>query len=149
VNAQSPSVENPFAGQGSVLLDIGGDIGALVVTMPDGMAGTEVEIRLVGTEDAGSHDRDHQHPHDHGHPHDHDHNHPRGHHRGHHGDHHPDHLVHVAVVERPVADGRVPSLVFPELVAGGYELFEKGDGQHVVLQARISGGQVTSLAWPT
>jgi hypothetical protein len=141
VNAQSPSVENPFAGQGSVLLDIGGDIGALVVTMPDGMAGTEVEIRLVGTEDAGSHDHDHQHPHDHGHH--------RGLHGDHHGGHHQDHLVHVAVVERPVADGRVPSLVFPELVAGGYELFEKGDGQHVVLQARISGGQVTSLAWPT
>ena len=26
--------ENPHAGQGSVLLDIGGDVGALVVTMP-------------------------------------------------------------------------------------------------------------------
>ena len=26
--------ENPYAGQGAVLLDIGGDIGALVVEMP-------------------------------------------------------------------------------------------------------------------
>lgn len=37
--------ENPFAGQGSVLLDIGGDVGALVVTMPEGLEGREVEIR--------------------------------------------------------------------------------------------------------
>ncbi len=28
------AVENPFAGQGSVLLDIGDDVGAVVVAMP-------------------------------------------------------------------------------------------------------------------
>ena len=38
-------VENPFAGQGSVLLDIGGEVGALVVTMPAAMVDVEVEIR--------------------------------------------------------------------------------------------------------
>jgi len=37
--------ENPWAGSGSVLLDIGGDVGALVVTMPEGLEGREVEIR--------------------------------------------------------------------------------------------------------
>ena len=37
--------ENPFAGQGAVLLDIGGDVGALVVSMPDELVGLEVEIR--------------------------------------------------------------------------------------------------------
>ena len=36
--------ENPHAGQGSVLLDIGGDIGALVVVAPEWMLGHEVEI---------------------------------------------------------------------------------------------------------
>ncbi|MEP9365686.1 hypothetical protein ABLE68_22145 [Nocardioides sp. CN2-186] len=36
--------ENPHAGQGSVLLDIGGDIGALVVMTPEWMLGHEVEI---------------------------------------------------------------------------------------------------------
>ena len=41
-------VENPFAGQGSVLLDIGGEVGALVVTMPAAMVDVEVEIRPVG-----------------------------------------------------------------------------------------------------
>ena len=46
--------ENPHAGQGMVMLDIGGDVGALVVTMPDSMVGQEVEIRPQGS-------RDHQH----------------------------------------------------------------------------------------
>ena len=50
------SPENPFAGQGAVLLDIGGDVGAVVVTMPAELLGTEVEIRPVGKEvEAGSH----------------------------------------------------------------------------------------------
>ena len=44
----TPQVENPYAGQGAVLLDIGGDVGALVVTMPASMVGVEVEIRPLG-----------------------------------------------------------------------------------------------------
>ncbi|HVD90213.1 MAG TPA: hypothetical protein VNB91_15070 [Jatrophihabitantaceae bacterium] len=39
--------ENPHAGQGPVVLDIGGDIGALVIAMPEAMAGVEIEIRSV------------------------------------------------------------------------------------------------------
>jgi hydrogenase large subunit len=54
--------ENPHAGQGSVLLDIGGDVGALVVSMPPAMVGAEIEIAPVG----GSHEHDHDHGHDHG-----------------------------------------------------------------------------------
>ncbi len=46
--------ENPHAGQGSVLLDIGGDIGALVVTMPAAMLGEEVEV-VTGLEPTGLH----------------------------------------------------------------------------------------------
>ena len=38
------ALENPYAGQGSVLLDIGGDVGALVVTMPAAMEGVEIEL---------------------------------------------------------------------------------------------------------
>jgi hypothetical protein len=53
------------------------------------------------------------------------------------------------VVNRPVGGGRhIPSLVFPELMAGSYDLFEKGDGGHVVLRAEVAGGEVTSLTWP-
>ncbi|WP_151083701.1 hypothetical protein [Nocardioides cynanchi] len=132
------SVENPFAGQGAVLLDIGGDVGALVVTMPDRMLGTEVEIRPVGSKAAHGHAHSHGQAHGHGHGHSHDHDHGSG-----------EHLAHVAVVNRPVGgDAHVPSLVFPELVTGRYELFEKGDGEHVVLEAEVTGGEVTTLAWP-
>ena len=59
--------ENPHAGQGSVLLDIGGDVGALVVTVPPAMVGVEIEIARLG---GGEH---HDHPHEHGHDHGHDH----------------------------------------------------------------------------
>ena len=39
--------DNSHAGQGPVVLDIGGDIGALIVTMPAALAGAEVEARPV------------------------------------------------------------------------------------------------------
>jgi hypothetical protein len=45
MSVMATEVENPFAGQGSVLLDIGDDIGAVVVAMPAEMEGVEVEIR--------------------------------------------------------------------------------------------------------
>ena len=61
------TAENPFAGQGSVLLDIGYDVGALVVTMPAAMVDTEVEIRPVGMV---AHHAHVGHAHEHGHGHD-------------------------------------------------------------------------------
>ncbi len=116
--------ENPHAGQGAVMLDIGGEIGALVVAMPPSMLGTEIEIAPAGV----------LHGHHHGHDHGHEHTHA--------------HRPHVAVVDRPVTDGTLPSLVFPELVEGSYELFDKGE-ETVLLSAEITGGQVTFLEWPT
>jgi len=124
-----PTVENPHAGQGAVLLDIGGDVGALVVTMPPELEGFEVEIRPAGFT------AQHEHPHDHG---DHEH--------GHDGDHGPGHHPHVAVVNRPTGSGSVPSLVFPEVVAGEYELVPK-DGGPVRLTVRVDGGVVTAADW--
>ncbi|MGH3348209.1 MAG: hypothetical protein ACRDO4_14620 [Nocardioides sp.] len=47
--------ENPHAGQGMVLLDIGGNIGALVVHMPQAMRDQEVEIWQDGPRPAGVH----------------------------------------------------------------------------------------------
>ncbi len=106
-----PHPENPWAGNGSVLLDIGGDVGALVVTMPEGLEGLEVEIRPTTYDGLGA-------------------------------------LPHVAVVHRPVGEGRVPSLVFPELVEGSYELYEKGTTD-VRLVVDIVGGQVADATWPS
>jgi hypothetical protein len=113
------STENPHAGQGAVLLDIGGDVGALIVTMPPQLEGMEVEIRPIGHSP-----------------------HPPGPASGHH--HHP----HVAVVNRPVAGGTSPSLVFPELEEGRYALYEKGTDDHR-LTVDIHGAEVTSATWPS
>lgn len=124
--------ENPYAGQGSVLLDIGGDIGALVVRMPGELEGVEVEINRID-----QHDHDHR-GHESAH---HDHRHERD--PGH-GPHRP----HVAVVPRPAATGVIHSLVFPELLEGRYELYQRPDGP-VQLNVSITGGAVTEVAWPT
>lgn len=118
------SAENPFAGQGAVMLDIGGDVGALVVEMPAELVGVEVEIRPVGSPAV---------PHEHG---------ELG-----HGHHHEGHHPHVAVVARPADDALVPSLVFPELTEGEYELYVKPDGE-VQLTAQVRGGEVVNAAWP-
>jgi hypothetical protein len=105
-------VENPYAGQGSVLLDIGDDVGAVVVEMPAELVGVEVEIRPLEAQD-------------HGHV------------------HHP----HVAVVNRPVVGGQLPSLVFPEVREGTYGLYEK-HGTVRRLIVIVAGGQVTGAEWP-
>ncbi len=108
--------ENPYAGQGSVLLDIGDGVGAVVVDMPASMEGVEVEIRPQGP------------AHHHGH-------HPHGHH------------PHVAVVNRPVEGGLLPSLVFPEVPEGDYGLHLKGSDVRRLTVA-VAGGRVTAAQWP-
>lgn len=132
------SPENPFAGTGPVVLDIGGDVGAVIVTMPADLVGSEVDIvasdvdldSATGTDD---HDHDHGHGHGHGHA---------------HGDGHGD-RPHVAVVRRPLPDGRlVPTLVYPEVVEGRYRLLPKGTND-VVMEVDVVGGQVTEVTWPT
>lgn len=123
-------LENPHAGQGSsVLLDIGGDIGALVIEMPPELEGLEVELRPIdravqpGPKGA-KHRSDEL---DHGH---------------HHG------LPHVAVVPRPTPEGdTVYSVVFYEVAAGRYELYVRPDGP-VQLTVDVSGGKVTYAVWP-
>lgn len=116
------SEENPFAGQGAVLLDIGGDIGAIVVEMPAQMVGVEIEVRPVSPDSRVA-----------------------GRHGSHHGGH--THHPHVAVVDRQAPDGTVPSLVFPELREGTYELAPKGGGP-AGATAVVRGNQVTQLTWP-
>jgi hypothetical protein len=128
------STENPFAGQGAVLLDIGGDIGALVVTMPESLEGEEIEVvSEEGLAEGAPSQRGHEHDHSHGH--DHEHSHGEG------------HRPHVAVVHRPVVGGQVPSLVFPELAEGSYVLVDKGSDV-VRLRVAVRGGEVTTATWP-
>lgn len=127
--------ENPWAGQGSVLLDIGGDVGALVVDMPAALVGHEVEI-----DPADGRDRHHQHGHDHGHDHAHHHGHDHG--QGQHT-----HRRHVAVVPRQTPVGTLPSVVFPDLGEGAYRLYHPGTDD-VALDVVVRGGEVTWATWP-
>ncbi len=119
------TAENPYAGQGSVLLDIGGEVGALVVSMPAAMEGVEVEIRPMAARTRLVH----------GHRHDHDHSDAHVHH------------PHVAVVNRPVSGGQIPSLVFPDIVEGRYGLYLKGSDERR-LSVRVVGGEVAAAEWP-
>ena len=122
------SPENPDAGQGMVLLDIGGDVGALIVVMPADLVGHEVEVLADGEHPTGP-QAEHGHGHGHGHGHD-------------------GAPLHVAVVRRPLGPGReVPALVYPALREGSYRLVPKGSTT-VVLEAAVRGGHVTSLDWP-
>jgi hypothetical protein len=116
--------ENPYAGQGSVLLDIGGDVGAVILHLPAAWEGAEVEYRRLGEPDA------HHHEHLHDHDQDHDHGHGHG------------HRPHVAVVGRPAGDRIAYSAVFPELVAGPYVL-SLPDGSEIDVD--VEGGVVTEL----
>ena len=103
---------NAFAGQGAVILDIGGDVGALVVAMPPEMVGVEVEIRPAGWVSGEQHV------------------------------HHP----HVAVVVRPTPDGPLPSLVYPAVEGGDYELVVIGD-ESERRPVNVEGGVVTTTCW--
>ena len=94
--SQRGAMENPYAGQGSVLLDIGGDVGALVVTMPAAMVGEESRSRLADRAREGM-------PH---------------------GGHHRPHVAVVTRPGRRAA--RCRRLVFPELVEGSYALVPEG-----------------------
>ena len=144
------NMENPYAGQGPVLLDIGGDVGALVVVMPPDTDGLEVELRPAGTTAASAHTLEHHDHAHHGHEH-HDHD-DANHHHTHDGDGHDaaagqPAYPHVGVVARPDGDGVVHSLVYPSVTEGEYELYPLPDGP-VVMTASVLGGQVTRNRWP-
>lgn len=146
--------ENPHAGQGPVVLDIGGDIGALIVEMPAQMEDLEVEIIPTGTDTrpVGRHHHAHDHPHGDVDHHDHadDDTHGHSHSHGPDGEHTRAGGAppHVAVVARPTPDGRtIHSLVYPELVEGTYDLYVRPDGP-IRLTASVLGGRVTDARWP-
>lgn len=115
-----------------VVLDIGGDIGALIVyTNPEANG---VEIEISPREDGQGHEHAH-----HGDDHTHDH---EGHldHHGHHV-----HRSHNQVHERNF-NGRVCfAAVYPELRAGEYDLW--GEGPTPVDRVTIVGGQITETDW--
>jgi hypothetical protein len=136
--------ENPHAGQGPVVLDIGDDVGALVVTTPAGLRGAELEIcpagRRAGMPDEGGdwwpgEWRSHPHPHPHSGP-GHRHPHPAG----------PS-WPHVAVLRRPAGSGPEWAAVFPALREGAYDIWQRPAGE-TALTVTVTGGAVTVARWP-
>ena len=128
------TAENPHAGQGMVVLDIGGDIGALIVTAPTSMIGLEIEICPAGARDQVPDEggtwwegewHSHQHAHSHG---------PA--------------WPHVEVLERPHGDGRLaPVAVYPGLLAGRYELWRRPN-EPTALTIDVTGAEITTATWP-
>ena len=118
------ATENPYAGQGPVLLDIGDDVGAIVVAMPASTEGLEVEVRPAG---ATAHAAD---AHSHG-----DHRHAHG------------AYPHVGVVGRPNGKSVAYTLIYPAVSEGDYELVPLPHGP-VVLTLTVTGGAVTRAIWP-
>ena len=90
--------ENPCAGEGAVVLDIGGDIGALVVWMPAATAGLEVAVVPAGTPVPGSTEGG------------------------------PGVPRHASVVGRTVGERIVHCVVFGDLREGAYLLYVRPDG---------------------
>ena len=127
-------------GQGAVVLDIGGDVGALVIGAPAELDGAEIEICPAGRRatrpDEGTGWWSGEWRGEHGAGHHHDHAHPHW-----HGPAWP----HVGVLPRPGGTGW--AAVFPGLKEGRYELWLRPDGATAVI-ATVRGGQVTGLEWP-
>jgi hypothetical protein len=148
------TAENPYAGQGMVVLDIGGDIGALVVMAPAVLDGVEIEICPAGRrgevpDDGGTwwqgewrsgHGHDHPSGDDHGHEHGHGHGHEHGHE-------HASAWPHVAVLRRPGPGEAQYAAVFPGLRAGAYELWLRPEAP-TALTAEVQPAQVSTVAWP-
>ena len=134
------TAENPHAGQGMVVLDIGGDIGALVIIAPAEIAGVEIEICPAGARRGRPDDgrgwwqgdwHSHPHPATPGHA-------------------HADSPAwpHVAVLGRPHGDRTTYAAVYPGLRRGQYELWQRPHGA-TALTVTIEGAQITTVDWPS
>ncbi|MEO3937226.1 hypothetical protein V3N99_10755 [Dermatophilaceae bacterium Soc4.6] len=141
--------ENPNAGQGAVVLDIGDGRGAIIAHLSAADEGAEVEIEsLDGAASEAELVELHAHEHApapaHEHPHEHEHEHEHQHEHAH------DEPVaprpHVAVLGRPTPSGEVIySAVFPSLPVGTYRLHERDSGRsHEVV---VTDATVTEVDW--
>ncbi|MBE7189296.1 hypothetical protein [Jatrophihabitans endophyticus] len=116
----------------SVVLDIGGDVGALVVHTDASLRGVEIEI---SPNDGHGHDvfqAEHPHEHTHADGHTHTHAHTPG-------------TTHVEVLGRRVGDEIRYAAIYPGLREGDYTLWNPdGTAAHTV---RVVGGEVVELDW--
>lgn len=112
---------------GSVVLELGGVVGVLVIEATAELNGREIEISPVDGIDQHDHARDHDHTH------------------GHHHDAHA-HRTHSMVRERGTAAGKSYAAVYPGLAVGTYTVWRDPDTP--VGSVTIDGGRVTRYRWP-
>jgi hypothetical protein len=110
------------SGAGSVVLDLGGAIGALVVETPAALSGREIEISLVAAGGPPAPARSAP---------------PRSAAGG---------RTHSLVRERRTATGTSYAAVYPDLPAGQYLIWRRMDTP--VGEVTIDGGVVTRFRWP-
>jgi hypothetical protein len=119
---------------GTVVLDIGGDIGALIILTGAELLRAELEISPVSddAEDVFQAGDAHEHTHDgHTHSHTHDAGGPR--------------RTHVAVRERHGPSGVRYAAIYPQLREGEYTIY--GTDGEPAETVRITGGEVAQLDW--
>lgn len=110
--------EGPRTGPADALvLDIGGDVGALILYTDDDLIGTEISLTPVGVD----HDD-----------------------VGHHGVGHRHNGVHTAIRRRRATDRDIVCGVYPELHAGTYTVW--GLGGDPIATVRIEGGRVSEIS---
>jgi hypothetical protein len=121
------------------VLDIGGDVGALILYTDAAYAGREIELSRLGGNEAS--EPGHEQPAGHGHD-DADHGHGPGEH-GH--DHEHEHRVHTAILERRAGGTVTWAGIYPELAAGRYRVWI--EDPELPNEVTIVGGEVAELDW--
>ena len=114
---------------GTVVLDIGGDVGALVLMTPPDLLGAEIEISPLDASGADVFQQLHPHVHENGQTHLHG---------------NPD-RTHVAVREREGPGGMRYAAIYPGLRQGRYQLWNVDGTPADIVQ--ITGGEVAQLDW--
>jgi hypothetical protein len=110
------------------VLDIGGDIGALILYTDAEYNGREIEVSPVD-EPADENGHDHEHAHEHGHVHGHEHG----------------HRTHTAIHERRAGDETTYAGIYVELKAGTYRIWV--DDPTLTDRVTIVGGEVAEVDW--
>lgn len=128
------------------VLDIGGDIGALILYTDAEYNEREIEVSLVDADGAElepahepAHDHEHHLAHDHedGHEHDHGHEHEHGHGAG--------QRTHTAIHERRAGGELTYAGIYVELKAGDYRIWT--DDPTLPNRVTIVGGEVAEVDW--
>jgi hypothetical protein len=112
------------------VLDIGGDIGALILYTDAEHNGREIELSPVDEgDDEHAHDQAHEHPHGHGPEHEHAHV----------------QRTHTAIHERRAGGHVTYAGLYPELRAGRYRIWT--DDSSLRQRVTIVGGEVAEVDW--